>query len=225
MKKSFMLLVVACVIGGSHALAQEKISYGIKAGVNVATYSFSDEDEYYDNELKKRPAFSFHIGGLVDVPIAPAFSLQGGLTLSGKGYRETWSGEDEFDGTYYEGSFRENIMVLEIPVNAVYKTGQFFFGAGPYVAYALSGKWKEKFEEDFGDGDVEKDEESGKVVFSGESAYRTRTDFGINLLAGYQLNTQLNISAGYGFGIKDIHPGPDWSGKNRVISLSVGYMF
>ncbi len=224
MKKSILLVVVGGVLGCSQVFAQQKISFGVKAGVNLATYSISDED-FYDDEFKKRPTVSFHIGGLVDVPLASAFSLQGGLTLSGKGFREVWSGEDEFDDSYYEGSFKESIMALEIPVNAVYKTRGFFVGAGPYAAYALSGKWKEKFEEDLGDGDIEKDEESGKVVFSGDNAYRTRTDFGINLLAGYQLNTHLSLAAGYGLGLKNIAKNTDWSVKNRVISLSIGYMF
>lgn len=223
MKKSVLLLVIACLMGGGHAMAQEKIRFGVKAGVNAASYNISGAE--LDTDFKQRQALSFHVGGLVDVPLASAFSLQGGLTLSGKGNLQTWSGEDDDDGNFYEGSFRENLLYLELPVNAVYKTGNLFFGAGPYMGYAVSGKWKEKFETDFGDGDVDKEEDSGNVVFNGENAYRSRTDFGINFLAGYQVNSHMNIALGYGLGLRDIQPGPEWKVRNRVISLSVGYMF
>ncbi|WP_262249666.1 porin family protein [Parapedobacter soli] len=230
MKRSITLLVFALLVGGGYAFGQSasgvNISYGIKAGVNFAS---TDEkgDEPLDTEFKQRPMVSFHIGGHVDFAFSEAFSLQSGLVLNGKGSRETWSGEDGFDGdeVRWEGSFRESIIYLEIPVNAVYRTGHFFVGAGPYVGYALSGKWKEKYTEDFGDGIVETDEESGKVIFSGESAFRKRPDFGINFLAGYQLIDQWNLGIGYGLGLNNIYRGDGWTTKNRVISVSVGYNF
>lgn len=224
MKNRFMWLVIACVVGGGQAMAQERITFGVKAGVNFASFSIVD-NRGLDDDYKKRPNVSFHVGGLVDVPLSSAFSLQGGLTLSGKGSREIWSNDDELGGSYSETSFKESLLYLELPVNAVYKAGNFFVGAGPYAGYALSGKWKETFEEDFGDGDVEKEEDSGNVIFSGENAYRERIDFGVNFLAGYQFNSRMNISLGYGLGLKNIYKRDEWTMKNRVLSLSVGYTF
>lgn len=230
MKKSVVLLVAAFVAGTSCSFGQsfsgDHISYGFKAGVNFASTKESG-DEPLDTDFKQRPTISFHIGGHVDFALTEVFSLQSGITLSGKGSRETWSGEDGFNGdeVQWEGSLRERIIYLEIPVNTVYRIGHFFAGAGPYVGYALSGKWKEKYTENFGDGIVEAAEESGKVVFGGDNGFRKRLDFGINLLAGYQLTEPWNLGLGYGLGLNNIYHGEGWTIKNRVVSLSLGYTF
>lgn len=238
MKRFITLLTVAILFSSNPSLAQSpgsKITYGIKAGVNAAYFGLSSE---YKKEMKEDgftniPVVSFHLGGYADYTITEAFSLQAGLLLTGKGSKELWSGEDDFEDFYYEGSFKENLMYLEIPVNAVYKKGRFYFGAGPYAGYALSGKWKEKYEEDYGDGDIENAAESGKIVFSGENAYRKRFDFGVNLLAGYQLSKKLSLGANFGLGLlnlnKSEYSNSDekayWAIKNRVFSISVGYSF
>lgn len=238
MRRIFVLLIMIALAGGNSSFAQssgEKIKYGVKAGINAAYFGFSSayKRDAKDDGFKTRPLISFHVGGYADYALTDAISLQGGLTLSGKGGRETWSGEDDFDGYNYEGSFKESLLYLEIPVNAVYKKGKFFAGAGPYVGYALSGKWKETYEEDYGDGDTDYDEDSGKVVFSGDNAYRKWLDAGINLLAGYQITDKISVGANFGMGLinlsKSKHLSNEqrdyWSQKNRVFSVSVGYVF
>ncbi len=237
MKQFFTLLITFCLAGAHDTSAQSlgggKIKYGIKAGINMATYGHDSErkSDLKEDGFKKQPLFSFHLGGYADYSITEAFSIQAGLTLSGKGYRESWSGEDESGDFEYEGNYKESLTYLEIPINAVYKTGSFYVGAGPYIAYALSGKWKEKYKEDFGDGDIESDMDSGKILFSGEYAYYKRADFGINILAGYQLNEKISLGANYGLGLSNLDKDRDlenqayWSFKNRVFSVSVGYSF
>lgn len=244
MKQFFTLLILASLLGGNYSFAQSsdgnKIKYGIKAGINLASLSVGSErkkemKDYYDNGWKNKSVISFHLGGYADYAITEALSIQAGLTLSGKGGKETWSyddeifGDEEFTGKAYD---KENLLYLELPVNVVYKTGSFYFGAGPYVGYALSGKWKEWYEEDYGDGDIESDSESGKIVFGGENAWMKRTDFGLNFLAGYQLNEKMSIGIGYGLGLSNLLKDPDdpqagdnyWGQKNRVFSISVNYI-
>src|SRR5690606_37630569 len=115
---------------------------------NFAKFNFSGEGvEELDEEFKS--VTSFQIGGLVDVPLATSFSLQPGITLSGKGFKV--EGDDEGDSFTYQ----ENIMYLEVPVNAVYKVGNIYFGAGPYAAFALSGKYKDEWKSE---GESESDE-------------------------------------------------------------------
>ncbi len=238
MKRIVVLLIMIALAGGNYSFAQSsggKIKYGVKAGINAAYFGFSSayKKDAKEEGFRSLPVISFHAGGHVDYALTEAISLQGGLTLSGKGSREIWSGEDEFDGYYYDGSFKESLLYLEIPVNAVYKTGRFYVGAGPYAGYALSGKWKEKYEEDFGDGDIDYDEESGKVVFSGNNAYRKRFDAGVNFLAGYQLSNKISLGANFGLGLVNLNKSDFanndqrdyWSAKNRVFSISVGYTF
>src|SRR5690606_13385252 len=120
-----------------------------------------------------------------DYALSKNFSIQAGLSLSGKGGKSAWS-EDDLDGSASgEGSFKESLLYLEVPVNAIYRSGSFYFGAGPCLGFALSGKWKESYEYNLGNGDTESGTESGKIEFSGEDGYFKRADFGVNFLAGY----------------------------------------
>jgi len=48
-------------------------------------------------------------------------------------------------------------------------------------------------------------------------------DLGLNLLAGYQINSKLSVNLGYGLGLVNISGGGGQL-KNRVLSLSARYM-
>jgi len=212
--KKFTLIMWAALLSAtiSTVSAQEGIKFGVKAGVNFAKMAVSGSDE--DEGLKALT--SFQIGALVDLPISSAFSVQPGLALSGKGYKISESDEG------FSVKETTNIMYLEIPVNAVYKISNFYVGAGPYAAFAISGKDKWTVS---GDGESESDDE--KLTFgSGDDADYKRGDFGVNILAGYQLNSGINIGINYGLGLSNIIPGSaDYKTKNRVFSVSVGFLF
>lgn len=231
MKKFFAFFIIATVVSGGYSYGQSneksKISYGVKAGINLASYQVGSD---YRTEVKEAggmilPLISFHVGGYADFSITDAFSVQGGLTLSGKGHKERYSyDEDDFGlgGAGTSGgtaTYIEKLMYLEVPVNAVYKTGRFYMGAGPYLGYALSGKWIEKGEDD---DNTDNFNDSGKIIFGGDEGYK-RVDFGINLLAGYQLKNKINLGIGYSLGLSNKDDSDYWSSKNRVFSLSVGY--
>ena len=78
MKKGF-LLIAAFMLFNSVTYAQ--ISYGIKGGLNICTYSKFPENisEYYSD-----PLVSFHIVGFADIPINSKFSIQSGLSFQKK---------------------------------------------------------------------------------------------------------------------------------------------
>lgn len=114
-------------------------------------------------------------------------------------------------------------MYLEIPVNAVYRISGFYIGAGPYLGFGLSGKIES--EETFAG---EKNSESEDIKFgSGDDDHLKGTDFGVNFLAGYQLQNNINIGVGYGLGLSNLVPKQvaNESVKNRVFSVSIGYSF
>lgn len=224
MKKIYSV-VIACLLTGS-AVAQTTsrttssgIKYGIKAGINFATVSLSGNDVDSEEKDALKSQTSFMIGGLVDIPVGTSFSVQPGLTLSGKGSKS------EFSETGYSSKDQTNIMYLEVPVNAVYKIGGIYFGAGPYAAFALSGK--EKWEENM-DGEVDKGEEDLQFGNNPDEDDLRRGDFGINLLGGYQLSNGLNVGLNYGLGLNNILPESndyDYKAKNRVFSVTVGFTF
>lgn len=214
--KKLYILTLACLLSGV-AMAQETsgttasgIKYGIKAGVNFAKVAVSGEGaEDWEEGLKAQT--SFQIGGYADIALGSSFSIQPGLTLSGKGFKQ------EVEGY----KFSRNVMYLEIPVNAVYKIGGLYFGAGPYAGLALSGKDKDEEEGE--------DTEEEKLKFGSDDEDDMKgTDFGVNLLAGYQLSNGVNFGLNYGLGLSNLANTPDGSDfkvTNRVFSVTVGFSF
>lgn len=220
--KKIALLAAAFLIGGTAANAQTTTStvgttkWGLKVGVNLAKYSFGNDDG--DNSTTDH-ATNFHVTGYLDLPVGSMFSVQPGLSLQGKG-------AEYVDNDNLE--IKDNTMWLEVPVNLVGKiplgaTGtSLFLGAGPYAAFGIAGEQQTtnkalntETERDFEFGD-----ESGDDLKA--------LDFGVNFTGGIQLNSGFNIGAGYGLGLTDLRPsGSGGNGQinNRVISFSVGYAF
>ncbi len=233
MKQPFLLLIAICLIGGTHSFAQstfkEKLSFGAKAGINAAYFGV---DKDYRNSIKEDgggilPIISFQIGGFADYALKDNISIQAGLNLNGKGYRELSS--DDFFGEQEDGIYTERVLYLEIPVNVVFKTGKLFFGAGPYAGYALSGTYKTTIKTYDDSGDLKETENySGKIDFPNYSDYEfNRLDVGVNLLAGYQITNQLSAGLGFGMGLTNLYKDATNGAylKNRVFSVTVGYLF
>lgn len=205
MKK--LILSASAVLFTLGAFAQSSIGYGVKAGVNLPNYHFNSTNNTFDTKAST----NFHITGYLDAPVSNNFSIQPGISLQGKGAKVDL-------GTL--GTYTENTMWIEVPVNAVAKfytgdAGNFFIGAGPYAAFGISGK--RNYSSSF--GDTETDFKFGK------DEDQKGFDAGINFLAGYQLSSGLSLGAGYGLGLTDIAPNNTGNVKqnNRVLSFSVGF--
>lgn len=204
MKKICTFVVLSCLISSvSFAQSGSNVKFGVKAGVNLATVSTNESG------VDPKSVTSFHFGGYADIPVSSAFSVQPGLTISGKGFKYEETGI----------KFTRDVMYLEIPVNAVYKISNFYIGAGPYAAFGISGKDKTKIA---GIG-----EDSEDVKFGSEVDKVKALDFGVNFLAGYQLQNNINFGVGYGLGLSNTvgKQTTNESIKNRVFSISVGYSF
>ncbi|WP_262245413.1 porin family protein [Parapedobacter soli] len=210
------LLSVLLGLGVSMGAFAQETSFGVKAGVNLGQYSnVSDDAKDYQ---KLNP--SFYLTGYVDLPVAPQFSIQPGLSLQGKGSKFS------YDGNNLDGSITRNVMDLEIPVNAVYYiptggAGSVFLGAGPYAAYSLSGKVKSKGNV----GDIVGGESEYDLDFGGDDRDQNAFDFGLNFMAGYRLSSGFLINAGYGLGLANLSPSDNSNSKfsNRVLSIGVGF--
>jgi hypothetical protein len=207
MKKIYTLMAFALLSGSISAQTKkEGVTFGAKAGVNLATLHASGNDVNGDPSSKS--VTSFTLGGYASIPVSNKVSIQPGLSLSGKG------------GSDNEGGQKSaiNSMYLEVPVNAVLNFNGFYFGAGPYVAYALSGKAKAQ------QNGVTV---SADIPFGNNPGEFKRVDFGANALAGYQLKNNLNFGVNYGLGLTNIiqNGGADMKITNRVFSILVGYSF
>ena len=204
MKK--LILSATAVLFTLGAFAQSGVGYGLKAGVNLPNYKYSTSNASNNTESST----NFHITGFMDAPLTGNFSIQPGISLQGKGAK--------FDlGAL--GTYTQNTMWVEVPVNAVAKlhtgdAGNFFVGAGPYAAFGISGK--NSYKSGFGETETE--------FKFGKDEQQKAFDAGVNFLAGYQLSSGLTLGAGYGLGLMDIAKnGSSSKQNNRVLSFSVGF--
>jgi hypothetical protein len=112
-----------------------------------------------------------------------------------------------------------NLNYLEIPINAIYKievgSSKLCINAGPYLGYALSGKTS-----------IGEESESLAVGSSDDDDLKA-LDYGFNIGAGIEINDAITIGLQYGLGLANLFIDSDNGYKlnNRVIGISVGYMF
>ena len=175
------------------AFSSSAQKWGVKAGTNFSTLSI--DDETFDTKMK----FGVHIGAVAEFGISENLFIEPGLLFSQK-------------GTSYdvEGDYDLRMNYLDIPLNLRYKVGNFFLQGGPLIGIGLNGT------QNYDEG-AEEDIEFG----TGENETK-RVDIGLSLGAGMNFNN-FQISANYGFGLRNLSNIDDMSTKNRVFSVSVGY--
>jgi hypothetical protein len=126
----------------------------------------------------------------------------------------------------YDSEAKLTINYIEIPMNVLYRPTmqkiRFFLGAGPSVAFALSGKDKGK------ENGVPY---SAKVKFGNnpDEDDMKRLDLGANFLAGIETPGGFVVSFNYNLGLSNLAPGNDGSGfdvkmRNRYFGLKAGYL-
>ncbi len=191
-------------VTGMTVCALSQVSYGIRAGLNVPTLTFSANNISY----KTNSSTNFHVSGFVDAPIATNLSIQPGLSVHGKG------GKLDDQVTDFN-NVSLSLLYLELPVNFVYyiptgESGDFFAGAGPYAGYGLTAKGRAN-----GESESASFEEAGVKNF----------DAGLNFLLGYKLRSGLLFNAGYGLGLANISNDSDVTIKNKVWQFGLGFQF
>lgn len=205
MKK--LLLSITALLFATGAFAQQEMGFGLKAGVNFPKYSLSDGD------YKTGSTTNFHITAFLDAPIATdRFYVQPGISLQGKGAKLSESSM---------GTLKQNTMWIEVPVNFVAKfptadAGNFFLGAGPYIAFGISGK--NKYESNWGGTETDFD--------FGKDGSLKGTDFGLNFIGGFEFSNGLMIHGGYGLGLTNLAPDGDRNTgdiKQRLWTVGLGF--
>lgn len=215
-KKNFTLLNITfpllMILLTSYTLsAQTKM--GFNAGISFANVSgkFVTSTRIPASPGKRN---GFTAGILVHATLSTNFGFQTALNFVQKGY--TMGQEEGTDNLHFN--------YLEVPVNLVFNSKLnegFFIGAGPSIAYGISGK--DKFISRGGTT------ETIKIKFGPGAGEIKPFDFGANALAGYKFKGGLMISGNYNLGLNKINNDDDGSGdgtiKNRYFALKIGYIF
>lgn len=209
-------ILLICIAVSTALAASTQTRFGIKGGLNLASERLTVSQMGFSVSKESDVMAGFHLGGVMEIPVAPHFSFRPELLLSAKG--------GNFDGSFADSTGTQKVKMrpfyLELPLNMVYHytwpTGlKFYGGAGPSIAYGIFGKTK-----------------SGNLsdnVFQ-DGGFK-RLDVGINLLAGLELKSGLTLGANFTPGLSNIYDGGAVQGvtdikfKNTVFGLSVGYMF
>nr|MBP8157732.1 PorT family protein [Flavobacterium sp.] len=96
-----------------------------------------------------------------------------------------------------------------------YPESKFFLEAGPQVGFLTSAKLKVNVT-GYG-SDTQNIDDAFKSI-----------DFGLNLGAGYNISKHATINARYNLGLTNVgenEPGVDSKVLNRVLAISIGYVF
>ena len=200
MKNHVMFLFVAMLISGAITSGTSQVRLGAKAGLNLATQNWNN----YGGNVETQLLPSFMIGGVVEFDMNENWGFGAGLQYQGKGTQVTL--------------FKTFTNYLQIPVQLQYRSNGYFVALGPYVSYAINGKYKENggdtFDLSFGSSE---DDDFGS------------TDFGMNLEAGYEFRT-LRATASYSLGFANIIPADnkslsEGSIHNSVITVALTVLF
>jgi hypothetical protein len=206
MKKIILTALVA--VCGVFAMSAQATTYGAKVAYNSATVSDTDDAE---EDVSSKPLSGFSIGAYAEISLSDAFSIQPEVLYSTKGVK----GESSEAGQSLEVTMK--LSYIDIPVMAkYYVTKGFSLEVGPQVSFLLAAD---------GESAISEGDDSVTVSVDIKDSFES-VDFGLNMGAGYKLDSGLNFGLRYGLGLATIvKESGDDSPKNNVFSLSAGYSF
>jgi hypothetical protein len=227
-----MKKVIISLLGILISLSINAQSFGIKLGANLSGINSNmlDVDSITD-QLK--PGLT---GGLVfEYNPVKHFGIRTEAIFSQKGYKI--NAVPSLDTTDIVTDISVNINYIEVPVLLKVNLGPVYIAAGPYFAYAVSGKEiaeitldGEKLAEELytNYGQVPSNDIFKSGEFNGDNIEFSKTDFGINAGIGVKF-LKFFIEGRYGMGLSNIEdfenmPADDFK-KNYTISISAGILF
>ncbi len=220
MKKLISLSIIGIIIcGNSFMNAQTK--FGVLGGINFQNLNGKN---YQGDKLTNDLIVGFHVGANAQIPIAPEFYFQPGLLFSTKGAANT---ENSI-------STKSRISYIEMPLNFVYKgalgSGFIMLGFGPYMGYAVDGKYTLKNNGTTVNYDF-KFKNTVETSDPTDRAYLKAFDAGANIFAGYELAAGIFFQLNSQLGLVNISPKNEYVSndktvlKNTGFGLSAGYRF
>ena len=219
-RKLFFSIISILMINTLHA----QVTYGIRSGVNYATWKGDDiqiiQDlvDKTDGYIVTKGRTGLHIGGYVHIPISEVFAFEPGLEYSKKGY--SLKGDFQIPVLKYlninaRAQVQSHYIDIPLVLRAnVYKGLNVF--AGPQVSYLVRSTLNAKL-------DV-----FGITLFNrgvGITERFNKVDMGLTGGIGYQFDNGLNVQAGYDYGLSKLDKNDNYQAYNRVVKVSVGYTF
>ncbi len=198
------LLVSGIFLFSCRGLGQG-IQLGAEAGLNVSGASATEPGVVFHGS----PGIRFAIGGFADIALPDKmFSIRPKLLFSREAYAPILFGDKTPIAISY----------INIPIPVIYHSmlagKKLFFGLGPYFGYALSGKYTSQGV-------------TTKIAWGSDPATDDgkRLDIGVDVLAGYQLEQDISLTAKFDWGLKDISAEPSfYKVHTRNFGLTASYL-
>jgi hypothetical protein len=215
----FLTVLLIVVLSTSYAQAQ--FTFGLRAGLNLT--NFTEKSGGYEPDVEYKYMPGFLIGVVGEYAVSDVFAIQPTILFTThRGERKSF------------GKITRYVNYLQIPVNALYKVDigriKLLLQGGPYLSYALSGKYKWDNSLDFMPSLGPKWGEN-KIKFGycecHDAAVMKPFDFGIGVGAGLQFNN-FQVGLGYNFGLTNLSSRPkddDHSLKSNGLALTLTYLF
>lgn len=203
------------------AMAQSKVSFGLRAGVDNANLrgnavqSFQNILSYAGDAVKTAGKTGFYGGGFVSIPVSETVSIEPGITYAQKGYE--MKGSFGIKGTDLVGAKSQlNLNYVEFPVMARANISGLQLFAGPQVAYLA---------------DANLHTTAGALGFNFVNDRRDVKDqfspWDVSLTGGvgYQFSNGFSINAAYDHGLSKINSGQSVEAYNQAVKVGVGFRF
>ena len=196
MKKLFFAVILTAITMTS----MNAQKFGAKLGLNIATLS----GDVTNTKMK----MGANIGAVAEFEITEQFTFQPELVFSMQGTK--YDNGDSIEGLGGLDDPRLKLTYINVPLMAkYYVTESLSLQAGPQVGFLMSAN-----SAGFAGGD-DVDVKDNMNSF----------DYGVNFGAGYMMDFGLFIDARYNLGLANTADSDDYTVKNNVISVSVGYFF
>lgn len=214
-------IVIICVLLLTMTVQSQEILFGAKAGVNFASVGSNDMDHV-------EGVTSFHIGGLMEIPLNEKFAIQPELLYSSQGAKvEQTESRQDISVTV---NSKIKLDYINVPIMAKYYIAEgFALEAGPQIGFLISAKAQTNGEivGDLPPEIIEIIEEEWKSRDGDIKDDCQTLDFGVGAGASYRLKMGVFFGLRYNLGFSNIYK-DDTRGlknKNSVLQISAGYTF
>jgi hypothetical protein len=193
MKKISLIALMIC--SSTVLFAQHLPTWGIKGGINLASWHHADKD--VQDVLESR--LGFHVGILSHNHISNKIAIQPELQFSTQG-TEVERGDNDIE-------YRTSYLNVPVMIQYMFDNG-FRVEAGPYVGFLLGAK----------------DVSSSGTEIDAKDDYK-KVDAGVGVGLNYLSYSGFGVGGRYNFGLANINDRLGDKIQNRVFQLSVFYMF
>ncbi|WP_165358948.1 porin family protein [Spirosoma sordidisoli] len=213
----FVLLLIQTV-----SFAQVRL--GITGGGQLVNQAYTFDGQ----PMSGKGILGYHGGFMLDAIVTDNLSFRPQLLYSVKGAKLPDLGIGQLLGDLggltglgsLDASVKSTMTYIEMPLQLVYSLdagpGWINLGAGPYVAYGLSGKTVSS---------LAGQNETTPIDFGSGEDQAKRLDYGLRVSVGYELPSGLVLTGFYSPGLSNISNTADQKVKNTAFGLSLGFLF